>query len=154
MMTKDEALKMAIEALEQACGLTPRDAHFCKAIQACKEALEQPAQEHLCTYSRAINQQYPRKCIHCGKVEALAQPAQEPVSLGDFDNMTKAECVDYIEYLRKEIDLLRFKEWQGLSDGDIQEHLGDELVTLHGWSFVQGVRWANKKLKEKNHVAI
>lgn len=41
--------------------------------------------------------------------------------------------------------------WQGLSDGDIQEHLGDELVTLHGWSFVQGVRWANKKLKEKNN---
>ena len=40
-----EALKMAIEALKQACGLTPRDAHFCKAIQACKEALAQPAQE-------------------------------------------------------------------------------------------------------------
>ena len=35
-----EALKMAIEALKQACGLTPRDAHFCKAIQACKEALK------------------------------------------------------------------------------------------------------------------
>ena len=44
-MTKDEALKMAVEALKDACGLTPRDAHFCKAIQACKEALEQPAQE-------------------------------------------------------------------------------------------------------------
>jgi len=52
-------------------------------------------------------------------MKALEQPAQKPVSLGDFDNMSKAECVDYIEYLRKEIDLLRFKEWQGLTDDEI-----------------------------------
>jgi DNA-directed RNA polymerase subunit RPC12/RpoP len=38
-MTKDEALKMAIEALEDS--LTRQDV----AINACKEALEQPAQE-------------------------------------------------------------------------------------------------------------
>ena len=70
---------------------------------ACKEALEQPAQiitegatmfkqvgnspkppppppMHICTYSRTMNQSYPRKCIHCGKVEALEQPAQDNLS--------------------------------------------------------------------------
>lgn len=45
MTQKDEALKMAIEALKDACGLTPRDAHFCKAINACKEALAEPKRE-------------------------------------------------------------------------------------------------------------
>ena len=41
-MTKDEALKMAIEALENS--LTIQDV----AINACKEALEQPAQRNFC----------------------------------------------------------------------------------------------------------
>jgi hypothetical protein len=44
-----EALKMAIEALEEAEdiieGKTTQGGYFYKAIQACKEALEQPAQE-------------------------------------------------------------------------------------------------------------
>ena len=40
-MTKDEALKMAIEALEDS--LTRQDV----AINACKEALEQPAQDYV-----------------------------------------------------------------------------------------------------------
>lgn len=67
------------------------------AINACEEALAQPAQSitegstmfkrvgnspkppppppiHICTYSRTMNQEYPRKCVHCGKVEALEQP--------------------------------------------------------------------------------
>ena len=39
-MTKDEALKMAIEALSQDEGWFEPE----KAIQACKEALEQPSQ--------------------------------------------------------------------------------------------------------------
>ena len=40
-MTKDEALKMAIEALEMHVPYYIKD-RGCKAIQACKEALEQP----------------------------------------------------------------------------------------------------------------
>jgi hypothetical protein len=71
------------------------------------------------------------------------QPAQEPVSLGDFDNMSKAECVDYIEYLRKEIDLLRFKEWQGLTD--------DEILAIPVGSRLSTARAIEQALKEKNH---
>lgn len=45
-MTKDEALKMAIEALKEAEdiieGKTTQGGYFYKAIQACKEALAQP----------------------------------------------------------------------------------------------------------------
>jgi hypothetical protein len=74
------------------------------------------------------------------------QPAQEPVSLGDFDNMSKAECVDYIEYLRKEIDLLRFKEWQGLTNDEIYKCQHPEYPdTMY---FARAIEQA---LKEKNH---
>lgn len=45
---------------------------------------------------------------------------QESASLGDFDRMTKAECVDYIDCLRKEIDLLQFKKWKKLTDEEIE----------------------------------
>jgi len=85
-MNKDEALKMAIVWLDNE-----------DVINACKKALEQPTKSitegatmfkqvgnspkpsppppiHTCTYSRTINQEYPRKCVHCGKVEALEQP--------------------------------------------------------------------------------
>jgi hypothetical protein len=125
-MTKDEALKMAIEAMKNLSeSLIEKQIWFSsdidEAIQACKEALKQPAQaitegsqlsnikagsqsekpspppapKHTCTYSRTMNQEYPRKCIHCGEVEALAQPAQEPVALED--------CVDILEKFNKEL---------------------------------------------------
>ena len=45
-MTKDEALKMAIEVLEHGSNLElVKVADIRKALKACKEALEQPAQE-------------------------------------------------------------------------------------------------------------
>lgn len=134
MTTKDEALEMAIEALNNACIKIEKWTKGGKwtagkeALAKCKEALkhqevgdaeikqmlndieyyqkrvealEQPAQaitegsqlsnikagsqsekpspppapKHTCTYSRTINQEYPRKCIHCGEVEALEQPS-------------------------------------------------------------------------------
>jgi hypothetical protein len=44
VMTKDEALKMAIEAIEYT-NWSERTAKMETALKACKEALEQPAQE-------------------------------------------------------------------------------------------------------------
>ena len=44
MMTKDEALRMAIEALEEAREQLGGLPQLEKLIQDCKEALEQPAQ--------------------------------------------------------------------------------------------------------------
>ena len=120
-MTKDEALKMAIEALESITLLCDDKRWYLigNARKACKEALE--------------------------------QPSQEPVSLGDFDNMTKAECVDYIEYLRKEIDLLRFKEFVGLSDDEIDvianSHLEYDMDLSKMDNFARAIEQA---LKEKN----
>ena len=46
-MTKDEALKMAIEAMIYHIEQTRSITSTCIAINACKEALEQPVQESL-----------------------------------------------------------------------------------------------------------
>ena len=74
-MTKDEALKMAIEALD--------DLELCdyatakKAIQACKEALEQ-------------QDEYVFICKRCGDdlgIKYVEQPAQEPAyQVGEIVN--------------------------------------------------------------------
>ena len=118
-MTKDEALKMAVEAKgNYQNGWMPDE--MVSALLARKEALE--------------------------------QPAQEPASLGDFDNMTKAECVEYIDYLRKEIDLLRFKEWQELSEDEIlviyESMSSKPRMDGYEWEYARAIE---VKLKEKNH---
>ena len=56
MMTKDEALKMAIREMTDA--IPHLDIHFddyFEAIQACKEALEQPAQEPAYQVGEIVN---------------------------------------------------------------------------------------------------
>lgn len=50
-----------------------------KVSSKSEKPLPPPAPIHTCTYSRTMNQEYPRKCTHCGEVEAKTQPAQEPV---------------------------------------------------------------------------
>jgi hypothetical protein len=86
-MTKDEALKLALEALENKSLLTPNEwkAVYGKAITTIKEALAQPAQEpydqtalelcNVCGWKTLIPDD---GCLNC---ERKAQPAQEPVNL-------------------------------------------------------------------------
>ena len=50
-MTKDEALKMAIEAMT-----SPNNLSFLMAITACKEALEQPSWQGLSDDERYLNE--------------------------------------------------------------------------------------------------
>jgi len=64
MMTKNEALKMAIELLE--C-LHITEGRINVIVDACKEVLEQPAQEPLTRAQQVI------------RANNTAQPAQEPV---------------------------------------------------------------------------
>lgn len=54
-----------------------------KVSSKSEKPLPPPAPKHICIYSKTMNQEYPRKCIHCGEVEGLAPPAQEPVAWMD-----------------------------------------------------------------------
>ena len=64
-MTKDEALLMAIEALDTL--MMEKGSIYQKAIQACKEALEQPAQEPVAHIKQGMDG-YP-KLVFNGKFE-------------------------------------------------------------------------------------
>jgi hypothetical protein len=74
-MTKDEALKMAIEYLE----CPTQGGQKLTVINTCKEALEQPAQDYVLI------------CKRCGDDIGLEyvpdeQPTQEPVALIKHEN--------------------------------------------------------------------
>jgi 20S proteasome alpha/beta subunit len=90
-MTKDEALKMAIEAMTYHIEQTRSIASTCIAIQACKEALEQPAQEHSMTYEDGFTHGYDAHLA-----DYKEQPTQEPLYTTPPS-----------------------REWQSLSDDDI-----------------------------------
>jgi hypothetical protein len=67
-MTKDEALKMAIKAIELYADVNSPMRN--KALNACKEALEQPSQECKWCKSREVNfdELVDPLCKICGKV--------------------------------------------------------------------------------------
>lgn len=165
-----------------------------RVINACKEALEQPVKSitegatmfkqignspkpppppppmHTCIYSRTMNQEYPRKCIQCGKVEAIG-PAQEPVSwLDEMQSITEQEyhqepvAWQWLKsgHMRKKIPKTATPEhwrplfthphqWQGLTDDEIEEiddvTLGDYYVEKQAIDFARAIE---AKLKEKN----
>jgi hypothetical protein len=122
-MNKDEALKMAIEALKEAEdiieGKTGQGGYFAKPINACKEALE--------------------------------QPAQKPVAWMYENDVTKAyfetkESSLVLEYGCKETPLYTHpKQWQGLTTDELED-IKDN--SKEGW--YQLVRNVEQALKEKN----
>ena len=182
-MTKDEALKMAIEAMDlyDYTGTQEESDLYTKAQKACKEALEQPAQaitegsqlsnikvgsksekpssppapKHTCTYSKTMNQEYPRKCIHCGEVEALAQPAQEPdgwymlpreKDIDGYFTVTKPTRQQKISHEPMALYYHPAPSWQGLNGDEIEE----VLMNYEGWGRIDFARAIEQALKEKN----
>ena len=169
-MTKDEALKLALEALE---GADIIDCDMREAITALREALaEQPAQQDsTCNNTlRAQGKAYPRTCKKCGlgPCVGLAQQAldkkaenarelgldyepvqQEPVAweqfypdIGKPQIAFNAEVIGYVAPQRT---------WVGLTDEEIDQGLlrsNHALQTAGAWR--DGVEWATKQLKEKN----
>ena len=158
-MTKDEALKMAIEALKDADKGYAVIGEYDELIQACKEALEQPVQEPV------------------GLIED-----------SDFKNHSKQQLFEYIVYLREELsthpapscngewsekiikqwdDIRKLiadgdkssyprdwfeslaPSWQGLSLPDI-EALYKQSDSISLYAFTQDVRAIEQALRNKN----
>ena len=124
MAAKDEALKMAIKFMETLTidvGIkTWNEKHRKEAIQACEEALEQPAQEPV--------------AIVTGHIE---------ISL-------LSDTINKMLPINTELYTHPAPSWQGLSDDEIEEALsGTDPNFIHG-SCTQGILWAEAKLKEKN----
>ena len=157
-MTKDEALKMAIEALE----LLDKNLHIgmsksiqklqgkatWEAIANCKEALE---------VADRPEQPLTEKSSEAEPAQMSANESLEPVAW-----MTKWENQDgEIKYAVYEEKIGKFdiplythphqvvptSTWQGLTDDEIDE---EALKDDHAAYFALGALWANEKLKEKN----
>ena len=127
-MNKDEALKMAIEALAEFEWI--KDSKYQKAINACKEALEQPTVAELNNeYLRDTNvigleQQEGKKFFERGKEIARwadKQPAQEPV--GYYHPDERSAYLLFKKGLIIPRDTLPLYanpyQWQGLTDNEI-----------------------------------
>jgi hypothetical protein len=140
-MTKDEALKMAIDVLQnyaQADSPVWR-----KALNACKEALKQKT-----VLERDYNFM---RDLAIGLEEALEQPAQEPVAwiVGNHGHCTTKK--DWAEKYSNHIKPLYTHphQWQGLTDDEI-----GNLITPYEYSVhpdLDGLtRAIEQALKEKN----
>ena len=152
MMTKDEALKMAIKELSQtALGDTP-------ALKACREALEQ---EPLNLNCKSVQK---RLATQWGYIEQPAQDfferGKEIAKWADKQNEQPAqEPYKFIHpYYGNLTEMLPTKKepiapsWQGLSDGDVMKIVWDlEHITDKDLFVVEFYRAIEAKLKEKNH---
>jgi hypothetical protein len=141
MNKQTEALRMAIEAMESA-ELVWASAGIVKmheAIEACKEALADYKDGDCCTEG----------CIKCDARKILAE-TQEPVAwISNDAELPLKEDGSYWLYPEK-IDEMRIplyttppsREWQSLSDEEIEE--------LYGDCSIEYFRDIEAKLKEKN----
>ena len=135
-MTKDEALKMAIDDLELCNGAQAVEEiiiYTHDAIKACKEALEQPAQEPVAWNEEEFNAiAYAYRSCPAHEIEMISERYQD--------------LVDYVLSITHPAP-----SWQGLSDDEIDsvwfEVVKENNFEGTGKYFARAIEQA---LKEKN----
>ena len=134
-MTKDEALKMAIEALEMHVPHYIKD-RGCEAIQACKEALEQPSVAEPVAWIKALEIAY----IQAHKQDKSLTAHGCRTNLG-----LKPEPDDVPLYTHPA------PSWQGLSDDDIHNYADHNFAfaSEHFDEIFKFARAIEQALKEK-----
>ena len=132
-MTKDEALKIAIEALQDNQHyIADNERHtyvmlYNEIIDKCKEALEQPAQDYVFI------------CKRCGDDLGIEYVPNEQPSQGIE-----------LEWYNKGWTDANF-EWQGLTDDEIEQAILSKNKAGEWWGMCLDIaRAIEAKLKEKN----
>ena len=165
MNKQTEALKMAIEVLEHGSNLElVKVADIRKALKACKEALEQPAQEPV-GYTTKFDLETACQgntllwfANKNGKYNVALythpapQPAQEPVAWTNTDELEELKndmttCYMYKTPYGDEKDVALYThphQWQGLTDDEV-----NELHKQHSL-YKPTIRKIEEILKEKN----
>jgi hypothetical protein len=143
-MTKDEALKLALDALDE-----PHEVQFWnkqeKAIKAIKEALANEALDKMAENARELGLDY--------------EPAQEPVAWAKFS--AKGNIIDLLSEPDDDYTPLYTtppqRTWVGLTDKEIEEIWKIAMFADYGIGaelsnqpFVHFARAIEAKLKEKN----
>ena len=133
-MTKDEALKMAIEDLEVVWG---KDR---ESVIACREALEQPTNMVTIPLDKLEDMQRRLK----------EQPTQEPMIIKQDNGMVLK--LGYDDLPNGTPFYTHPKEWQGLSDDEIWD-IANFLGKNKEWDYpVMFAKTIEKALKDKNNV--
>jgi len=127
-----EALKMAIEELNSIT-FSPNWDSIDRTINACKEALEQPAQEPVEVYGILDDGDYV-------SVEATKEGA---IKQCDFMNKHGCNCTYKPLYTHPH-------QWQGLTDDVVASIWMHEAVPMNGQDFKRVYRAIEQALKEKN----
>lgn len=163
-MTKDEALRMALEALQDPLAPTKR----MKAITAIKEALAQPEKDiprigcvnHDCDKCKAQPEQdgQCKRCTDgCPACDARRLPEQEPVA---WMNKTRTDAVfraqdtsipNWTDYYT--IPLYTTppqRTWVGLTDEELPPLVGDNGKYMELKQVRRFYKYVEAKLKEKN----
>ena len=156
-MTKDEALKLGLKALEGFIPYLPlKDEAQCnrydKALTAIKEALAQPEQEpvavkHMMRWVDNLKWQSENgqhmnipSGLSSGTCWELAIELENFIKHTNFPQIAiNPEIIGYVAPQRT---------WVGLTDEEIEQGCKESWVTEQAWQ--SAVWWAEAKLKEKN----
>ena len=145
-----EALKMAIEWLDKEPQSMEDFEAKENAINACKEALEQPAQEPNCygdgnVYRGLRSEDSKVKTYHVNTRPAPAQE-QERGFYGWYDNHdihTEKQSDESIALYTHHY------QWQGLTDNEIAEIIGEPIDVMYSGDY-EAYRAIEQALKDKN----
>jgi hypothetical protein len=129
-MTKDEALRMAIDFLNRDGFIEEYEIQ--QIIEACKEALAQPTAEQ----SSLVQEPSAWLYYHNRMVEPLVLEFEEPDTTKKFESDVT---------WKKPLYTTPSREWVGLSDWDYVEIYGH--ASLVDWRVVRAIE---AKLREKN----
>ena len=135
-MTKDEALKMAIEALDWELGGEPLPTLMEQARKACKEALEQPSAQEPIGYIGVMTLQRIKSNYSGidGYGISLKKLLENDISLYTHPAPPCQECKnlkhDLDGYMEANKALIN-REWVGLSDDEILQKAAQIVVERH-----------------------
>ena len=131
LVSKDTALKMAIETMT-----LPNNLSFLMAITACKEALEQPAQEPVAWNEEEFNAiAYAYRAFPSSEVKMVSEKYKA--------------LVDYVLSIANHAPSWQGnKEFVGLSDDEIAKIIGKGA--FYEWNDVEFARAIEQALKDKN----
>jgi hypothetical protein len=158
-MTKDEALKMAIETMENtklgdaAYGLAP-SIILDDTINACKEALEQPEGKEFFERGKEIAQWADKPAQEDVPILFPRWDTGEPIEMRNPKQPANLKLVEDNGNGIKTYEILPTHQWQGLTDKEIQKILSKISDDKYPWK--DGMlghliaRAIEQALKEKN----
>lgn len=157
-MTKDEALKLALEFIENSeCGTADLEARI-------KEALAQPVSSHGNAEDLYVEMSKHLNCPHCGgsgHIDDVAQPEQEPTKamidaaerINWSDSDVRGNIVNMWQAMYAVAPPSPQRTWVGLTDEDVREVSYDFPPSIAEWydrDFTRFIHALEAKLKEKN----